>query len=437
MNILNLGPNIFRHILSFLPNDFIKTTFLNKKTGHISNVFKQNIIGHYHFPTIHTLIYGQVQSGKTNKIMEYIESNKQPKVLIIQNSVNMLKQYIHALQKRKITYSVLQNNMTNHEYHGQNVLITIHNKYRLHALHKYLLHNRNQLQSINLVLDESDQYLKKIKKQPVYINASHVLHVTATPFIFNNKNNTNMIDNVIVVPPIDSYTGIHEVEIIEINTQQLSVFNTIVKIIQHDFTKQQQGIMLITCFPFVVDMKSNALNLSTQFPTIPIIVVCTHTFVYVNGAINIYKQNNIQKMFDLFGSHAIIIANRMANRGLNYTDSNFTRNITHQISFATNNYTSFIQKCRIFGTRPVGLPKPVIYCLINKPSLEGFKLRLFDKINQIKYITDTETPPVKQPVVKITVKLLRDTCKSNGIKKYSWLNKAELIQLLLNNNIHM
>ena len=75
--------DILSRISAFLPrNDILK---LNKQFRIHSIIV----------PTTHTLLYGQVQCGKTSKIMEYVNNYKPDllKIIIIQNNVSMLNQY--------------------------------------------------------------------------------------------------------------------------------------------------------------------------------------------------------------------------------------------------------------------------------------------------------------------------------------------------------
>ena len=77
---------LLTRIFDFLGNESIRNVFIKRPNKQI-------------------LIYGQVQSGKTAKIMEYIKkSNIRIKILMIQNSLSMLSQYERSLNTNKIKF---------------------------------------------------------------------------------------------------------------------------------------------------------------------------------------------------------------------------------------------------------------------------------------------------------------------------------------------
>ena len=77
--------DLFTYIVSFMPRDQLKV---------LVDQFRQYVHYDYIVPTKHSLMYGQVQSGKTGKIMSYITGYKPeiPKVLMVPNNLFMLKQ---------------------------------------------------------------------------------------------------------------------------------------------------------------------------------------------------------------------------------------------------------------------------------------------------------------------------------------------------------
>ena len=241
-------------------------------------------------------------------------------------------------------------------------------------------------------------------------------------------------------PKNDSYLGVNDVKIIEkilpLPTTDSNILNEICNIINFDFNLKSEGIMLLTCFRFVSVMRSSALSLSLRYTRIPIIVLSTKTTVYLGGLTGVIKDNNVKNIFDKFKkySHVIIIANRLSNRGINYTDSTYTRHITHQVLLASSNYTSFLQKCRIFGLRNQITIQPVIYCLVNNDKNLNFADKLKYKIQQLTdrlLIKDEEVVKVKVKKVT-TIQKLKQICRENGIRGYSGLKKLQLIELLEN-----
>ena len=428
---------LFSYIVSFLSDKNLKQL----AKGPLGYLIHEFVV-----PTSHTLIYGQVQSGKTAKIIEYVKNYRSdvPKILVMQNSLSMLKQYTMCLKANNISYKVINKSSAKEELGQEKVLLTMNNKFRMSALSKYIDKNKYKFNKFNMILDESDQYLKNMSKNIIFNKAKHVLHVTATPF----KYQTNLkykskfeVDEVIMLKPKnDSYLGINDVKIIEkilpLPTTDSNILNEICNIINLDFNLKSEGIMLLTCFRFVSVMRSSALSLSLRYTRIPIIVLSTKTTVYLGGLTGVIKDNNVKNIFDKFKkySHVIIIANRLSNRGINYTDSTYTRHITHQVLLASSNYTSFLQKCRIFGLRNQITIQPVIYCLVNNDKNLNFADKLKYKIQQLTdrlLIKDEEVVKVKVKKVT-TIQKLKQICRENGIRGYSGLKKLELIELLEN-----
>ena len=428
---------LFSYIVSFLSDKNLKQL----AKGPLGYLIHEFVV-----PTSHTLIYGQVQSGKTAKIIEYVKNYRSdvPKILVMQNSLSMLKQYTMCLKANNISYKVINKSSAKEELGQEKVLLTMNNKFRMSALSKYIDKNKYKFNNFNMILDESDQYLKNMSKNIIFNKAKHVLHVTATPF----KYQTNLkykskfeVDEVIMLKPKnDSYLGINDVKIIEkilpLPTTDSNILNEICNIINFDFNLKSEGIMLLTCFRFVSVMRSSALSLSLRYTRIPIIVLSTKTTVYLGGLTGVIKDNNVKNIFDKFKkySHVIIIANRLSNRGINYTDSTYTRHITHQVLLASSNYTSFLQKCRIFGLRNQITIQPVIYCLVNNDKNLNFADKLKYKIQQLTdrlLIKDEEVVKVKVKKVT-TIQKLKQICRENGIRGYSGLKKLQLIELLEN-----
>jgi hypothetical protein len=428
---------LFSYIVSFLSDKNLKQL----AKGPLGYLIHEFVV-----PTSHTLIYGQVQSGKTAKIIEYVKNYRSdvPKILVMQNSLSMLKQYTMCLKANNISYKVINKSSAKEELGQEKVLLTMNNKFRMSALSKYIDKNKYKFNKFNMILDESDQYLKNMSKNIIFNKAKHVLHVTATPF----KYQTNLkykskfeVDEVIMLKPKnDSYLGINDVKIIEkilpLPTTDSNILNEICNIINFDFNLKSEGIMLLTCFRFVSVMRSSALSLSLRYTRIPIIVLSTKTTVYLGGLTGVIKDNNVKNIFDKFKkySHVIIIANRLSNRGINYTDSTYTRHITHQVLLASSNYTSFLQKCRIFGLRNQITIQPVIYCLVNNDKNLNFADKLKNKIQQLTnrlLIKDEEVVKVKVKKVT-TIQKLKQICRENGIRGYSGLKKLQLIELLEN-----
>ena len=442
--------DLFTNILSYLGNN----REIRKTIESFRNMIHYDFI---RFPT-QMLLYGQVQSGKTSKIMDYITNYKSDKlkILVIQNNTLMLSQYVKTLSQRGITYKIINSNATEYKYNKERVLITINNKYRICSLNNFVKHNK--ISNYSLILDESDQYLNRIASEHVFKSCKDVLHVTATPFIYAAHNVE--IDRVIRIKPKLNYIGMNQVNLKQINMYENNGNNSIrIKIkdiINEDFVLVKEGLMLINCFSKVADMKRLALMLTNIYINMPIIIFSSKTYMYLNGSLQATsKVKNIQQFTDKFAniSHAIFIAGRLSNRGINYTNTNYSRNITHQISLGSGNYTTFIQKCRIFGNRTndtgttgttgttatTGTTgeniRPTIYCIIKRKKYINFVSKLMNKFSTL----NTNEPLLREqiPEYDITVKKLRAMCKENKITKYSKLKKNELIDLLTKNKVNI
>ncbi len=145
---------------------------------------------------------------------------------------------------------------------------------------------------------------------------------------------------------------------------------------------------------------------------------------------------SLQKWLDTMNphSHIICIANRLSNRGMNYTNSNYTRFITHQLIGikAGTNFTGFLQKCRIFGNRPENSThKPILYCLV-KGIMQGAKM-----INGLIREIDNVVHNIRmfsQGILNLsyfTLTSLRLMCLKRGIKGVWKMKKNEMVQTLL------
>ncbi len=411
----------------------------------IINAFRYLLHYEYVKPTTHILLYGQVQSGKTAKIMDFITKFKtnKLKILVIQNNVLMLTQYVKSLSQRGITYKVIESKKSdaNNHYHNEQVLITINNKYRIYALNEFILYNK--IGNYSLILDESDQYLHRIHSQHVFKMSKDTLHVTATPFIYAKKFE---IDKIIKIKPHWNYIGMDQVKMNQVNLienhSRYDIEMKIQEIIQQDFITEteNQSLMLINCFIKVTDMKHLASTLTAKYPKIPIVIFSNNTYMYLNGMLkSTTKVKNIQKFIDNFAniSHAIFIAGRLSNRGINYTNTTYSRYITHQISVGNGNYTTFIQKCRIFGNRNINTSdtiRPTLYCLIIDKNQKNFVEKLMQKFRNIDNLNPVSIP-IQSPYFNKTLKQLKILCKENKIHKYSKLRKNEIIELLQMNKI--
>ena len=130
--------DIFNHILSYLDNT-------NWDIKHKIKLFRMLVHYDYIRSVNQLLLYGPVQSGKTSKIMDFITQFKQNtvKVLIIQNNVLMLAQYVKSLSQRGITYKIIEPSSAKLDtYNGEQTIITINNKFRIQTLNTFIKNNK-------------------------------------------------------------------------------------------------------------------------------------------------------------------------------------------------------------------------------------------------------------------------------------------------------
>jgi len=135
-----------------------------------------------------SLVYGQVQSGKTSMIFNLIQQSTLPCVLIIQNSLLVLQQYKQRMDTQRISYStVYQHNPS------AKVTILMNNS---HQYSKYIppLH-------FSLIMDESDL----TRHNPLLPLSTNQFHVTATPFRYKQ-----IFDRIIRITPPEDYYGIEK-----------------------------------------------------------------------------------------------------------------------------------------------------------------------------------------------------------------------------------
>jgi hypothetical protein len=382
---------------------------------------------------VNILIYGQVQSGKTAEIMNSIQQYKpdKPKILIIQNNIIMLSQYIKSLKKCNITYCVIAPGTSfTQKYNGEQVIITIYNKYRMRSLDSFIA--QEHIANYCMIMDESDQYLMSIQKCKLFKHCNDILHVTATPFVYAKR---FQIDRIQVLKPSLDYIGLKQLDIQKIsmpsNNGVEEITLKISEIVRDEFMTKSNGMMLINCFQEVKNMKYMAGKLSQQYNETPIVIFSSYAYVFLKGKIHVYVVRQFQEFINLMNCcpHVIYIAGRLSNRGINYTNATYTRYISHQISVANGNFTGFMQKCRICGirkSREINDPAPKLYCVVKKAEHETFIEKLMDKLDTI--VNEVEKSDIS--LSELPKKRLIEMCKEEKIKKYSHLKKADLVTLL-------
>jgi hypothetical protein len=275
------------------------------------------------------LIYGEVQGGKTGAIIDYIRENAfRKKVLVVQNSVLVLKQYEQRFKSERVSYQVIDKNTTQIT---ENLVIILNNKFRYDYFRK--LENDNYI----LMLDESDQ---TIRACPLKTSKAvrKTVHITATPY------NSMMYDRCIVVPRSADYYGIDDLNV------SLTYTDDNKETVER-FVESKTGIMLINRYSCIGQMTHCAEKLSRDFPEIPVVLLTSDKYMYLGKGKKLLRQNSISKIIDSLAKypHIIFIANRLSNRGLSYVSSDYTRHLTCQITRIRSSVTSFLQSLRILG----------------------------------------------------------------------------------------
>lgn len=431
-----MNKDLFTEICSYLDDNELHKFILH---------FRRLVHYAYLLPRYHTLLYGEVQSGKTDKIMRYIKlyAMTSVKILIVQNNVNMLTQYAQALKSNETKFKIINSKSMNMPYNNENVLIVICNKFRINALTNYI--NNYNIHNYSLILDESDQYIGRIKKESIYLKAKHILHVTATLFAY--KCNADFeFQNIVKIKPKENYIGINDIDMITVgNPLTSNVYNIGInnyKIIEtnkivDEFVKAKEGMMLINWANKIDMMRRLAYILSKNNPDVPVIIFSTEIRAYKNSEHKKIHIKNMQHVISLYDTnpHLIIIANRYSNRGFNYANKTYTRFLTHQVSFENANLKSFIQKCRILGNRPADYvgQKPKLYCIAwkmfnnNMDNYNKYIETVKNTVtNMLSIIKNKQTAAYNMLLKPDLIKL----CKTRNIKGYSTKRKAEIIEML-------
>jgi hypothetical protein len=323
--------------------------------------------GSFYWPS-KKLIYGEIQSGKTAKIIDEVQRVNLPVILIIQNNQLVREQYKLRFREAGVPLQVICKSTT---ALTERVVVLMNNK---NQLAKYMALNPPKTYAI--LLDESDL----TQFHPLCANASVEIHVTATPFRYK----PNMFDEVEFVEQHPDYCGLDKVQLKPI--PKVIDYLSIV----HEF-RASRGILLINTFTRVEQMRTTAMNISSAHPTVPVLLLTTEKGVYRNRVFTRLRGNRLNQILDQYTeeSHVIIIANRMATRGISFSNSAHTTHITHQVS-NPNTLTGFLQKCRILGVYP---DRPQLTLYIDEGfvrRIERYKSAIADRASIVEYHLNKE-----------------------------------------------
>lgn len=315
-----------------LPIELLDEIAIMSDDYNVAQVLK-NYITEYAYWRIakNTLVYGEVQSGKTKaiiKILKREEYKNYKKILVIQNSLLVLNQYEQRLKNEKIEFQTIDSK-TNNIY--KDTILVINNQCRYERLQK-LINNEKYI----LLMDEADLVINNCPLK----NGLRNYYVTATPYFMNKK---IKIHNIIKLEIPKNYYGIKD---IKTHFTEQDEFEIIDK-----FLEEKTGIMLINKYSKVEQMLLLARRLRSVYIDVPIVVLNSDKYLFVHKKTIYIKQKSINKIIDSLSmySHIIFIADRCASRGLSYTSSDYSRHLTHQIIKIKSTIATFMQSLRICG----------------------------------------------------------------------------------------
>lgn len=376
-----------------MTNNSISEVFKDRKLlSKIFDFLGDDKIRRTFIPNKQILIYGQVQSGKTAKIMEYIRNNSSRiNILFIQNSLSMLAQYERAFKTNKIQcVSVSSNNSSTVSWYVNTcktklVLLVMNNNYRREELTNVMERCKRKILKYSLIMDESDMYFNSLKKCDIYRYAFECVHVTATPF---PQEYTGYFDDVMIIPPKKEYISFDKLDIKfvpDVDDESKAIMD----ILQNDFLKTKQGILLITIHHRIANMMSMAHSLSKKasLHNVPVAILSSKNILFYNRKTKELPRMSISEIISGLEEHQhiIFIANRLASRGINYSNLTYSRHLTHQIISQNDNKTNFIQRCRILGNKQGIESRLKLYCLNCK---EEYFIGIMEKIKNVEKNVD-------------------------------------------------
>jgi len=312
--------------------------------NYIDPILYQNILLHKR----RLLIYGQVQSGKTASIIDAIQNSIYlgiHKIIVIQNSLLVLKQYEQRLCDANIEYQLIDHKT---QQIDKEVILLINNKAR-YARFLKCFHPREEVSQPTrkfdkyiLLMDESDSY--RGGTHPLAKNAIHEYYVTATPShrLYRMPGFFHTIKNV---PVSSEYKGLNNVTI-EYNN------SSITEIVQQFYEEVDKGMLLVNAYKRVKEMIEIGRILSMKFRSVIFIILTSQRKITFQGEHQNLKTESISTLIDSLkdAKHVVFIANRMSLRGLSYCSTDYRRHLTHQYSDLTSGtIANSLQRMRIFG----------------------------------------------------------------------------------------
>ena len=319
-------------------------------SNYVINKFEKN-----------TLVYGQVQGGKTKAIIELLRTTPGLKVLVIQNSLLVLKQYKQRLASENLIAQVIDNKTKNIT---SDIVIVLANCYRYNYFSSLVKNG-----TYTLIMDEGDAVCHRCPLQ-----GKRTYYVTATPdSLMSNFD----IQRTIVIPKDPNYYGLSELQLEVADDEFIAV---------DQFLSGPPGMMLVNSMYTVAEMEYFSRELSVRVQ-VPVVLLTSDKTLFTNGmskSLNYIK--SISGVIDSLSEHKhiVFVANKLSNRGLSYTSSDYSRHLTAQYT-KVNRFTQFYQSLRILG---IYRDNPTLTLYLNSQSqlnkVKRYKRRNEQKLNKLQ-----------------------------------------------------
>jgi hypothetical protein len=321
--------------MSTLPKDILDIITLYSTDENVAKELKDHLSKDVYdaLTQKNVLINGSIQSGKTKEIIKILKDplyQYSNRVIVIQNSILMLKQYMERLKKAGIGVQVIHKRTKRIK---EKTLILLNNKKR----YRHFFRCYPEEEKYILLLDEADQTITKCPLQ-----GYKTFYVTATPYKFPASLKFNKI---IKVQHQTGYMGLEDIHVEELQHRNDT------RLLEDFISNTDSGMFLVSCYYYFAEMYDAAERYSNNFRNTPVVLLSTNKYIFFNGRREALKNVSVSYIIDKLSKydHIIFIAGRLAGRGLSYTSSDYKRHLTHQLAHVQSNVTSFIQKMRLLG----------------------------------------------------------------------------------------
>lgn len=320
------------------------------------------------------LLCGEVQSGKTKYIIDYIRNSKLPCVLVLRNSIADLNQFTErVIESNKFTKGVqskIKNSFGVHSpsdskikvlqnvpkedknFKNDCVLVLINNVHRIRRAMDITI-------PFNLILDEADLLLKHPYNKDLATRAKGCLFVTAT-----YKSLLNNGYKCYKLPLPDNYYGINRTEFVK--TESLSHF--MIKM-----SRRESYTTLVTISKFnYINIKFMKYSFEELSDDKVIMLAITYKGTYIKTARSLRKLRKacnlpisktkqdvyftpcktVSKLISSFQNEPrlMIFAGLMASRGVSFVSEDYNRHLTDQyMGIRSTKVDNLVQYMRIFG----------------------------------------------------------------------------------------